>query len=255
MAQIFSILLFITYVYYLGRIPSPILTKKLKEALEIEERLESEEERDVEIEIASEMKGTKQEQERSTEEDPYPSPSLFSKDGWDPAKIDEKEEVRVNTTNKIKDKFHSHLTETGHNNINTSNSPIYDYQDSYLNNNNTGNLENCKVQRKIINLSKSDGKQRISFTYLPVYQLFGNDKKKDTPIVTPKNNKEFLNRLEILDKESLSLDILETRTRFCNDDTKKEYFTIFLPNIDYKNLNKKRIRLIKNHYQQKLTNS
>ncbi|TMW84962.1 hypothetical protein EJD97_024048, partial [Solanum chilense] len=36
-------------------------------------------------------------------------------------------------------------------------------------------------------------------------------------------NKEFLNRLEILDKESLSLDILETRTRFCNDDTKKEY--------------------------------
>lgn len=36
-------------------------------------------------------------------------------------------------------------------------------------------------------------------------------------------NKEFLNRLEILDKESLSLDILETQTRLCNDDTKKEY--------------------------------
>uniref|UniRef100_A0A3Q7HM29 Protein TIC 214 n=1 Tax=Solanum lycopersicum TaxID=4081 RepID=A0A3Q7HM29_SOLLC len=36
-------------------------------------------------------------------------------------------------------------------------------------------------------------------------------------------NKELLNRLEILDKKSLSLDILETRTRFCNDDTKKEY--------------------------------
>ena len=31
MARIFSILLFITRVYYLGRIPSPILTKKLKE--------------------------------------------------------------------------------------------------------------------------------------------------------------------------------------------------------------------------------
>uniref|UniRef100_A0A3Q7GJ13 Protein TIC 214 n=1 Tax=Solanum lycopersicum TaxID=4081 RepID=A0A3Q7GJ13_SOLLC len=36
-------------------------------------------------------------------------------------------------------------------------------------------------------------------------------------------NKEFLNQLKILDNESLSLDVLETRTRFCNDDTKKEY--------------------------------
>ncbi|KAL2225532.1 UNVERIFIED_CONTAM: Protein TIC, partial [Sesamum indicum] len=51
-------------------IPSPILTKKLKETSKTEERVESEEERveseeerDVEIETASEMKGTKQEQE------------------------------------------------------------------------------------------------------------------------------------------------------------------------------------------------
>ncbi|KAG5569234.1 hypothetical protein H5410_059000 [Solanum commersonii] len=48
---------------WIGRIPSPILTKKLKEASKTEERVESEEERDVEIERASEMKGTKQEQE------------------------------------------------------------------------------------------------------------------------------------------------------------------------------------------------
>ena len=59
MARIFSILLFITYVHYLGRIPLPILTKKLKEASKIKERVESEEERDVEIETTSEMKGTK----------------------------------------------------------------------------------------------------------------------------------------------------------------------------------------------------
>lgn len=91
MARIFSILLFITCVYYLGRIPSPILTKKLKEASKTEERVESEEERDVEIERASEMKGTKQEQEGSTEEDP--SPSLFSEERWDPDKIDETEEI------------------------------------------------------------------------------------------------------------------------------------------------------------------
>ncbi|CAL8995884.1 unnamed protein product, partial [Prunus brigantina] len=59
MARIFSILLFITSVYYLGRIPSPIVTKKLKETSETEET-------DVEIETTSETKGTKQEQEGST---------------------------------------------------------------------------------------------------------------------------------------------------------------------------------------------
>nr|UDP58817.1 hypothetical chloroplast RF19 [Dracaena cinnabari] len=40
MARIFSILLFITCVYYLGRMPSPIVTKKLKETSETEERKE-----------------------------------------------------------------------------------------------------------------------------------------------------------------------------------------------------------------------
>ncbi|KAL2225802.1 UNVERIFIED_CONTAM: Protein TIC, partial [Sesamum indicum] len=76
-------------------IPSPILTKKLKETSKTEERVESEEERveseeerDVEIETASEMKGTKQEQEGSTEEDP----SFFSEGKADPNKIDETEE-------------------------------------------------------------------------------------------------------------------------------------------------------------------
>ncbi|PHU10903.1 Protein TIC [Capsicum chinense] len=134
MARIFSILLFITCVYYIGRIPSPILNKKLKEASKTEEREESKEERDVET--ASEMKGTKQEQEGSIEEDPYPSPSLFqegsieedpypspspfSEEGSDPDKIDETEEIRVNGKDKIKDKFHSHLTERGYRNINTS---------------------------------------------------------------------------------------------------------------------------------------
>ncbi|MGR6722278.1 hypothetical protein, partial [Aeromonas veronii] len=37
MARIFSIHFFITCVYYLGRIPSPILTKKLKETSKTEE--------------------------------------------------------------------------------------------------------------------------------------------------------------------------------------------------------------------------
>ena len=47
MARIFSILLFITCVYGLGRIPPPILTKKLKGISETEEVGESEEERNI----------------------------------------------------------------------------------------------------------------------------------------------------------------------------------------------------------------
>jgi hypothetical protein len=110
MARIFSILLFITCVYYLGRIPSPIVTKKLKETSETEET-------DVEIETTSETKGTKQEQEGSTEEDP--SPSLFSEEKEDPDKIDETEEILVNGKEKTKDEFH--FKETRYKNI-----PVYE---------------------------------------------------------------------------------------------------------------------------------
>nr|YP_009758065.1 Ycf1 [Aspidogyne longicornu]QIM61475.1 Ycf1 [Aspidogyne longicornu] len=102
MARIFSILLFITCVYYLGRMPSPIVTKKLKEkeTSETEEGGERKEESDVET--TSETKETKQEQEGSTEENPF----LFSEEKEDLDKIDETEEIRVNGKEKTKDEFH-----------------------------------------------------------------------------------------------------------------------------------------------------
>nr|YP_010848564.1 hypothetical protein RF1 [Tabernaemontana bovina]WEV93215.1 hypothetical protein RF1 [Tabernaemontana bovina] len=274
MARIFSILLFITCVYYLGRIPSPILTKKLKETSKTEERVESEEERDVEIETTSEMKGIKQEQEGSTEEDP--SSSLFSEEKEDPDKIDETEEIRVNGKEKTKDEFDfhfTHFTETGYNK-----SPVYD---SYLNRN--GNQENSNKKGKLFLLEKSlvtllfdynrwnrplryiknnrfekavrnemsqyffdtcqsNGKQKVSFTYPPSLSIFGKILKRkiswsaiakapfDNHWIYASNikenniSKEFRNRIEALDKGSLFLDILETRTRLYNDDIKNEYF-------------------------------
>nr|YP_010996121.1 hypothetical chloroplast RF1 [Trollius yunnanensis]WOZ19749.1 hypothetical chloroplast RF1 [Trollius yunnanensis] len=126
MARIFSILLFITCVYYLGRIPSPIVTKKLKETSE---------ETDVEIETTYETKGTEQEQEGSTEEDP--SPSLCSEEKEDPDKIDETEEIQVNLNGKekTKDEFNFHFKETYY-----KNSPVY--ENSYLD----GNQENWKLK-------------------------------------------------------------------------------------------------------------
>ncbi|KAK9982573.1 hypothetical protein SO802_035515 [Lithocarpus litseifolius] len=116
-----------------SRVPSPIVTKKLKETSETEERGESEEETDVEIETTSETKGTKQEQEESTEEDP--SLSLFSEEKEDPDKIkmDETEEIRMNGKEKTKDEFH--FKETRY-----KNRPIY--ETSYLD----GNQENSKLE-------------------------------------------------------------------------------------------------------------
>nr|YP_009573795.1 Ycf1 protein [Menyanthes trifoliata]AZA07268.1 Ycf1 protein [Menyanthes trifoliata] len=268
-ARIFSIFLFITCVYYLGRIPSPILTKKLKQTSKTEER-------DVEIERASETKGTKQEQEGSTEEDPSPSP--FSEKKEDPDKIDETEEIRVNGKEKTKDEFD--FTEIFYNN-----SPVY-----YL----YGNQENWKFkildknkkeknkdllwfEKPLVTLffdskrwnrplryiktkqfqgairkeasqyffytCRSDGKQRISFTYPPSLSTFGemierrislstleklsSDELYNNWLYTNKRknntvNNEFINRIEALETGFLSLGILEKKTRLWNAETKDE---------------------------------
>nr|YP_010546973.1 Ycf1 protein [Rosa acicularis]UYI30925.1 Ycf1 protein [Rosa acicularis] len=285
MARIFSILLFITCVYYLGRIPSPIVTKKLKETSETEERGESEEETDVEIETTSETRGTKQEQEGSTAEDP--SPSLFSEEKEDPDKIDETEEIRVNGKEKTKDEFY--FKETRY-----KNRPVYEtyYLDGnqeqensklqifkekkdlfrfekpvvtilfdpkrwnrplrYIKNNRFENAVKTEMSQYFFYTCQSDGKERIAFTYPPSLATFLGMMQKKTSLFpkekVPSNefsnqwsytnehkqkniSKNFINRVKALDKnlaktldkESVDLNVLEKRTRLCNDKTKKEY--------------------------------
>nr|UXR13357.1 hypothetical chloroplast RF1 [Polyspora hainanensis]WQM48645.1 hypothetical chloroplast RF1 [Polyspora axillaris] len=271
MDRIFSILLFITCVYYLGRIPSPILTKKLKETSKTEER-------DVEIETTYETKGTKQEQEGSTEEDP--SPSLFSEEKEDPDKIDETEEIRVNGKEKTKDEFHFHFKETCY-----KNSPIYEasYLDGnqenskfkiiedknielfwfekplvtllfnynrwnrplrYIKNNRSENAVRKEMSQYFFYTRKSYGKKRISFTFPPSLSAFckmiqrkmslsiieklSSDELYNHWISTNKKknnnlNNKLINRIEVLSKEFLSLDLLEKRIRLYNDEPKKEY--------------------------------
>nr|BCB14395.1 hypothetical chloroplast RF19 [Elaeagnus multiflora]BCB14556.1 hypothetical chloroplast RF19 [Elaeagnus umbellata] len=167
MARIFSILLFITCVYYLGRIPSPIITKKLKETSKTEERGESEEETDVEIETTSETKETKQEQEGSTEEDP--SPSLFSEEKEDPNKIDETKEIRVNGKEKTKDEFHFKDTRY-------QKKPVYETY--YLN----GNQENSKSE---IFKAKKD----ILWFEKPLVTILFDYKRWNRPLRYIKNNR------------------------------------------------------------------
>nr|YP_009570246.1 hypothetical protein RF1 [Pisonia aculeata]QBC69096.1 hypothetical protein RF1 [Pisonia aculeata] len=199
MARIFSILLFITCVYYLGRMPSPIFTKKLKEASETKE---SEEETDVEIEKTSETKETKQEEEGFTEEDP--SPSLFSEEKEDPDKIDETEKIRVNGKDKTKDEFNFHLKEACYKNSPTSYSGnqdiskleilkeenknffwfekpllslLFDYKrwnrpTRYIKNNRFENPIRNEMSQYFFYTCQNDGKQRISFTYPPSLSIF-----------------------------------------------------------------------------------
>nr|YP_010179091.1 hypothetical protein Ycf1 [Impatiens mengtszeana]QUV74087.1 Ycf1 [Impatiens monticola]QUV75308.1 hypothetical protein Ycf1 [Impatiens mengtszeana] len=157
MARIFSIFLFITCVYYLGRIPSPILTKKLKETPKTEER---------DVETTYETRGIKQEQEGSTEEDA--SPSLFSEEKEDPDKIDETEEIRVNGKEKTKDEFH--FQETCY-----KNSPIFEA--SYLDR----NQENWKF--KILEQKK------IFWFEKPLITLLFNYKRWNRPLRYIKNNR------------------------------------------------------------------
>nr|YP_011014752.1 hypothetical chloroplast RF1 [Microula sikkimensis]WQB38165.1 hypothetical chloroplast RF1 [Microula sikkimensis] len=292
MARIFSILLFITCVYYLGRIPSPILTKKLTETSKTEERVESEEERDVEIETASEMRGVKQEQEGSTEEDPSP----FSEEREE--KIDETEEIRVNGKEKTKDEFHCHFTVTGYNNSedsdkhfhrNPENSKfkildqkdlaenkdfwwfwfekplvtlLFDYNRwnrpfRYIKNNRFERAVRNQMSQYFFDTCKSDGKQRISFTYPPSLSTFWEIIKKKIPFYQLDNrwifinkqksnnlNNEFRNRIEALDNKSFFMDRIQTRTRLCNDD--KEYLPIMYDpflNGPYRGTIKKRFSL------------
>nr|YP_010913211.1 hypothetical protein RF1 [Viridantha plumosa]WIL89400.1 hypothetical protein RF1 [Viridantha plumosa] len=279
MARIFSILLFITCVYYLGRMPSPIVTKKLKETSETEERGESEEESDVET--TSETKETKQEQEGSTEEDP----SLCSEEKEDPDKIDETEEIQVNGKEKTKDEFHFHFKETCY-----KDSPVHEdsYLDTYQGNWELGRLKEEKNENTFFWFEKpfltfllfdykrwnrpcryiknnrfenavrnemaqyffytcpSDGKQIISFTYPPSLSTFSEMIERKMSLYTTEKlshvdqyhywvytneqkkynlNNELISRTKALEKEKgfLALDMLEKRTRLCNDENEQKY--------------------------------
>nr|YP_010439720.1 Ycf1 protein [Viola betonicifolia]UTC33657.1 Ycf1 protein [Viola betonicifolia]UXO95085.1 Ycf1 protein [Viola betonicifolia] len=179
MARIFSILLFITCVYSLGRIPSPIFTKKLKETPESEESEESEEETDVEIETTSETKGTKKEQGGSTEEEESSSP--FSEEKEDPDKIDEPEKIRVNgkEKEKTKDEFHFHFQETCY-----KNRPFY--ETFYLD----GNQENSKLEILL------DNKDKDKFWFeKPLVTILFDSKRWNCPFRYIKND-EFKNAVK-----------------------------------------------------------
>nr|YP_010942731.1 hypothetical protein RF1 [Polygonum argyrocoleon]YP_010942743.1 hypothetical protein RF1 [Polygonum argyrocoleon]WLS53878.1 hypothetical protein RF1 [Polygonum argyrocoleon]WLS53890.1 hypothetical protein RF1 [Polygonum argyrocoleon] len=284
MDRIFSILLFISCVYSLGRMPSPIFSRKLQETSKTTERGESEKERDVEIETTFETKGTKQEQEGFTEEDPSlfsedfsedfledfsedfseETPFLFSEEREDPDKIDETERIRVNGKDKTKDEFHFHLTEEAKDLFWFEKTPVSLLFDSKRWNRPLRYIKNYRFEHAVRNemsqyffyTCQSDGKRRISFTYpsslsaffemlrQKMYFYFFTTEKfvcdeLDKFFYDELHNyycwiytnekkwrslrNEFRDRIEALDRGSPYLDVLEKKTRLCNNKTKEEY--------------------------------
>nr|YP_010934232.1 Ycf1 protein [Pecteilis susannae]WKV24806.1 Ycf1 protein [Pecteilis susannae] len=255
MARIFSILLFITCVYYLGRMPSPIFTKKLKETEEGGERKE-----ESDVETTYETKETKQEQEGSTEE----NPSLCSEEEED---LDKDEfhfkEARYQDSPVYEDsdlETHQENWKLGRLkkiNINkkidlwvekTFLAFFFDFKRwnrplRYIKNDELENALRNEMSQFFFFTCKSDGKQKISFTYPPSLSTFSemierkiyfyiddkdfsiynswihtNEKKKCNL------NNELRSRIQILEKNGgfPSLDMLEKRTLICDEKKKKK---------------------------------
>nr|YP_009109327.1 hypothetical chloroplast RF19 [Corallorhiza odontorhiza]AIW51796.1 hypothetical chloroplast RF19 [Corallorhiza odontorhiza] len=241
MARIFSILLFITCVYYLGRMPSPIVTKKLKEkeTSETEEGGERKEESDVET--TYEMKETQQEQEGSTEENPFlcseeKEDLETHQENWKLGRLKEEKKKRMNK--KIETAFVSFLFD-----YKRWNRPL-----RYIKNDKLENALRNEMSQFFFFTCTSDGKQRISFTYPPSLSTFSkmleqrislyiieklydkdlynswiytNEKKKCNL------NNELRSRIKIIEKKERSpnLDMLEKRTLLCDDEKKEKIFS------------------------------
>nr|AEX94032.1 hypothetical chloroplast RF19 [Sansevieria trifasciata] len=226
MARIFSILLFITCVYYLGRMPSPIVTKKLKETSETEERKE---ENDVE----------------TTYEEDKDSPDY--EDFYLDTHQDNWELVKLNLKKEEKNEKNSFWFEK----------PIitflFDYKRwnrpyRYIKNDRFENAIRNEMSQYFFSICPSNGKQIISFTYPPSLSTFSEMIERKISLYTTEKlshedlynywvhtneqkkynlNNELISRIKILEKEKgfLALDMLEKRTRLCNDEDEQEYLS------------------------------
>nr|AEX94010.1 hypothetical chloroplast RF19 [Hemiphylacus alatostylus] len=229
MARIFSILLFITCVYYLGRMPSPIVTKKLKETSETEES-------DVET------KKTKQEEEGSTKEDKnspvYKDSSLDThQDNWELKKLNlNKEDKNQKTHFWFEKPIVTFLFD----------SKRWNRPWRYIKNDRFENAIQNEMSQYFFYICPSDGKQIVSFTYPPSLSTFSEMIERKISLYTTEKlsqedlynywvytneqkkhnlNNELISRIKILEKEkgSLALDMLEKRTRLCDDENEEEY--------------------------------
>nr|YP_010162439.1 hypothetical chloroplast RF19 [Dunbaria nivea]QRI60148.1 hypothetical chloroplast RF19 [Dunbaria nivea] len=227
MVQIFSVFLFVTCLYYLGRIPPPFFTKKLSE---IEEKNEIYKKGKIHVERNLQRVRTKQKQKRSNNKDLFPY--LFSKKDNNLYKIDEdKNNLGFFQKPLINILF----------NYKRWNRPF-----RYIKNNRFENIVKNEIAEFFFHTCQSDGKERIFFTYPPNLSILKKMMETKLHIFTrdiisyeelsnywsytneekrKKLSNEFINRAKVIDKEFIYLDIFENRIRLCNDETKKKYLT------------------------------
>uniref|UniRef100_A0AAU6QCD6 Protein TIC 214 n=1 Tax=Garidella unguicularis TaxID=555466 RepID=A0AAU6QCD6_9MAGN len=207
--RIFKILLFITSVYYLARVSLPIFGPKLGEKTRIIEELELE---------------LEDEKDELLVENSY---------------LDENEN-QENFQLEIKNKkcFQKPLVTL-----------LFDYKLwnrplRYIKNNRFDNAVKKEMSQYFFYTCQVDGKQRISFTYPPSLSTFFEMIQQKMPLCTTEKlspeelytnwvytnkqkqdnlSNELINRIEALDRGSLAMDVLEKRTRLCNDKTKQKY--------------------------------
>nr|YP_009759621.1 hypothetical protein RF1 [Phyllodium pulchellum]QIQ48821.1 hypothetical protein RF1 [Phyllodium pulchellum] len=227
MFKILIIFLFVTCLYYLGKTPLPFFTKKLskiQQSNEIFQKGKSNVERNLQ------RVRTKQKQKRSKNKETFPY--IFSKKEKNSYKTDE-EKYSLGFAQKplVSILF----------NYKRWNRPF-----RYIKTNRFENLSKNEISEFFFHTCQSDGKERISFTYpsnLSTFQkmmenkisLFGRETISYDELYNywsytneekrKKLSNEFLNRTKVIDKEFLSLDILENRIRLCNDETKTKYLT------------------------------
>nr|YP_010862000.1 hypothetical protein RF1 [Phoenicophorium borsigianum]WGM78219.1 hypothetical protein RF1 [Phoenicophorium borsigianum] len=252
MPRIFSIFLFITCVYYLGRMPSPIFTKKLKETSEMEEWGESEEEwgeseeewgeseeewgeskEESDVETTSETKETKQEQEDPVYEDSYLD---TYQDNWELGRL--KEEKNEKTYFCFEKPLVTFLFD-----YKRWNCPL-----RYIKNDQFENAVRNEMSQYFFYTCPSNGKQKISFTYPPSLSTFSEMIERKMSLYTTKNlshgdlynywvytneqkkynlSNELISRIKALEKEKKEKEFLalDMRTRFCNHKNKKKCLT------------------------------
>nr|QBY40856.1 hypothetical chloroplast RF1 [Marshallia caespitosa] len=225
-ADIFNIFLLVTCIYYLGRIPSPIFSKKLNTL----DKMEDEEE----------------------EEEEFDNKNMYGNQ--------ENLKFKILEKNKKDEEKYFFLFEkpilTFFFDYNRWNRPL-----RYIRKRNKklkGSIRK-EASQYFFYTCQSDGKRRISFTYPPSLSTFAEmiarrislstleklspDKLYAEWLYTNKDknnnfNNQFINRIEALETAFLSLNLLETKTRLSNGETKnKKNFLVKFCNAETKNKN------------------
>nr|YP_010268502.1 hypothetical protein RF1 [Pseudocodon convolvulaceus]YP_010268518.1 hypothetical protein RF1 [Pseudocodon convolvulaceus]QTZ17979.1 hypothetical chloroplast RF19 [Pseudocodon vinciflorus]QTZ17995.1 hypothetical chloroplast RF19 [Pseudocodon vinciflorus]UIG86710.1 hypothetical protein RF1 [Pseudocodon convolvulaceus]UIG86726.1 hypothetical protein RF1 [Pseudocodon convolvulaceus] len=234
MGRVFNIVLYMTCLTFLGRMPVPILTfqmNKLNKINQVPVMRGPEIESQRQLAYTSEEEQEEEEEQEAQDKQKQEGFKLDFPFRWwalDPDEEPDQEEHRP---------FERNLA------ILFFDSSRWNRPSRYLTNCNfPGGAVKTEASQYFFDTCRSDGKERIAFTYPPSFSIFKEMMKRKRPssiVETPsfdeldkdwldknkqkKNNlnNEFRKRIEALDTGFIFRDILEKRTRVCTEKTQK----------------------------------